>query len=184
MTFRQIHSVLGPHLRLRLGILFSTSSTPTLFVFYFYNTTSLLGKLPVSRRSWEVRSFTMFRPTNLIFFIVAGYLESALELAVISNASCKNYLTDEMLRNFLECKADESKERVALSTIETMITIVDSFSTTLWKSFMHAFESSKGVQQLPLSCARHGNLNTLKCWFKCILSARSEPNILSRMNVF
>ena len=61
------------------------------------------------------------KPVNLAYCLDPDYLDSAVELGFIPNATSMEELTEETLRKFLENKAVESKETITLSSLDALV---------------------------------------------------------------
>lgn len=61
------------------------------------------------------------RPVNLKIFVDSEWLESAVSLGFIDGADTVEDLTDELLRKYLEKKAEEKKELFTVSTLDAII---------------------------------------------------------------
>lgn len=61
------------------------------------------------------------RPVELRFCIEIEYLESAIDLGFIREATSYNELTDEILRQYLAEKAEESNQAVKLEALDSIV---------------------------------------------------------------
>lgn len=60
-------------------------------------------------------------PVHLKFCVDADWIESLLTLGFIADTSSYEDLTDELLRSYLEKKAEESKEVVTIDTLDKLV---------------------------------------------------------------
>lgn len=60
------------------------------------------------------------RPVNIFYCVDAEWLESTIELEYIPGVKTMSDLTDELLRQYLECEAEEEKDMMTIVNIDAV----------------------------------------------------------------